>query len=218
MSDSTASAVRRIGVYGGAFDPPHRAHEALARAALEQLALDELRLLPTGAPWHRATAVSPAAHRLAMVQAAFGDWPGVVIDTREIDRAASGQPTYTVDTLQALATEQPGAELWLLMGEDQYRSLPAWHQAARVRELARLAVARRDAPGWAESTGAAASQGGDTDTDTVRRPPERWLNLPLMPDSATAVRHRVADGQGADRMVAPAVARYIAEHQLYRRP
>ena len=73
---------RRVGLFGGAFDPPHCAHVAIARAALDQLALDELRIIPTGVAWHKSRSLSPAADRLAMVRLAFADLPGIVIDER----------------------------------------------------------------------------------------------------------------------------------------
>ena len=73
---------RRIGIFGGAFDPPHLAHVALAQAAVTQLGLDELRVFPTGQAWHKARALTGAAHRLAMAKLAFGAVPGAVVDDR----------------------------------------------------------------------------------------------------------------------------------------
>ncbi len=93
---------RRIGLLGGAFDPPHRAHQALARAAIEQMQLSELRILPTGQAWHKARPLSPAPHRLAMARLAFEGLPQATVDDRELRREG---PTYTVDTLRELAAE-----------------------------------------------------------------------------------------------------------------
>ena len=97
------SQARRIGLFGGAFDPPHKAHVALARAALAQLKLDELRIIPTGQAWHKSRTLSPAADRLAMVKLAFADLAGVLIDERELHR---GGASYTIDTVLALRAEQ----------------------------------------------------------------------------------------------------------------
>ena len=103
-----SAAPRKVGLFGGSFDPPHVAHVALAEAALGQLGLDELRILPTGQAWHKSRALTAAEHRLAMARLAFGHLPGAVVDDRELLRAGA---TYTIDTLRELAAEQPGAQL-----------------------------------------------------------------------------------------------------------
>ena len=114
------NTAKRIGVFGGAFDPPHLAHVALVRSAIEALQLDEVRVLPTGQAWHRSGHLTEASHRLAMTRLAFTEVPQARVDDREIRRTG---PSYTVDTLTEIATEHPGAQLYLLIGEDQRRSL-----------------------------------------------------------------------------------------------
>ena len=194
-------AVKRVGMFGGAFDPPHVAHVALARAAVEQLQLDELRIIPTGDAWHKAQALSPAAHRLAMARIAFGELPHTVIDERELRRPG---PTYTIDTLRELKAEQPQAELFLIMGEDQAVSLTRWREWRAIPGLATICMAAR----------------ASTDADAPRALPVeaelKLLRLPEMPESATEVRGRVAAGEGIDHLVPPGVARYIAQHSLYQ--
>ena len=96
----------RIGVFGGAFDPPHLAHRALLETALDELKLDRLHVVPTGEAWHKPRQLTAAAHRLAMVQLAFGDVPKICIDTREINRVG---PSYTIDSLRQMAAEAAGA-------------------------------------------------------------------------------------------------------------
>ena len=96
MNPAPAQA-KRIGVFGGAFDPPHLAHMALVKTAVADLQLDELRVIPTGQAWHKPRALSPAHHRLAMAQLAFADLPNVLVDPRETQRVG---PSYTVDTLR----------------------------------------------------------------------------------------------------------------------
>ncbi len=195
------SAVRRVGMFGGAFDPPHLAHVALARAAVEQLKLDELRIFPTGDAWHKANVLSPAAHRLAMTRIAFGDLPHTVIDERELRRPG---PTYTIDTLRELKAEQPDAELFLIMGEDQAVSLTSWREWQAIPALATICMAAR----------------ASTDADAPRALPAevelKLLRLPEMPESATEVRERVAAQEGIDHLVPPGVARYIDQHSLYQ--
>ncbi|MFN4003736.1 MAG: nicotinate (nicotinamide) nucleotide adenylyltransferase [Hylemonella sp.] len=199
-----SAPARRLGVFGGAFDPPHRAHRALAEAALQQLALDELRIIPTGQAWHKSRSLTAAAHRLAMCRLAFGDLPRTVLDDREIRRAG---PSYTLDTLRELQAEQPGAELYLVMGQDQAEALPSWRHWEQIVELAILCVADRD---------------GLSGEPTHFVPPAalaarfRSLHMPGMPISATGIRAQVAAGQGVAALVSPAVARYIEDHHLYQ--
>lgn len=194
---------RRVGVFGGAFDPPHVAHAALARAAVDQLALDELRILPTGDAWHKSRTLSPAGHRLAMARLAFADLPRVVVDDRELRRAG---PTYTVDTLRELLAEQPGVQLFLVMGEDQAAALTRWHDWETVVALAVIVVAGR-----------AATPG---ETRAALPPQARFqpLALPAMAASATAIRSLVGSGRPIADLVAPGVASYIDRHHLYQQP
>lgn len=197
----------RIGVFGGAFDPPHNAHVALVQAALAQLGLSELRIFPTGDAWHKKRALSGGEHRLAMAQLAFEALPGAVVDARELQRAG---PTYTLDTLRELQQEQPGAELVLIMGADQAAWLPQWHGWREILGMAAIAVARR--PG--------ATDGNPFDPHGLPDlpPGARFENLTLAPmdTSATEVRTRAAQGQDFFHLVPPAVARYIDQHHLYR--
>ena len=191
----------RAGMFGGAFDPPHRAHLALARAAIDQLALDRLYVFPTGDAWHKQRTLSAAEHRLAMARLAFAGLPQVRVDDRELKRAG---PTYSVDTLRELQAELPGAQLHLLMGEDQAAGFTGWHQWQEIARLAVLCVAGR---GSGEGVAALQALPG------VR---VVTLSLPQMPESATAIRARLTAGQDVHALVEPAVASYIESHHLYR--
>jgi nicotinate-nucleotide adenylyltransferase len=190
----------RVGMFGGAFDPPHVAHVALARAAVEQLQLDELRIFPTGDAWHKSQVLSPAAHRLAMARIAFGDLARTVIDDRELRRPG---PTYTIDTLRELKAELPQARLFLVMGEDQAVSLTRWREWPAIAALATICMAARP------------SGSADAPRALPAEAQLHLLRLPEMPESATEVRARVAAGEGVDHLVPPGVARYIAQHSLY---
>ena len=130
----------RIGLFGGAFDPPHGAHVALARAAVEQLGLDRLHVAPTGMAWHKAQTLSAAAHRLAMCRLAFGGLPKVFVDDRELRR---GGPTYTIDTLTELRAQYPGAELFLQIGADQAAAFHTWRRAGEIVDMAVISIAVR---------------------------------------------------------------------------
>jgi len=196
--------VRRIAVFGGAFDPPHAAHVALVRAALQELQLDELRIIPTGHAWHKARPLSPPQHRLAMARLAFADLPQVVVDARETERAG---PSYTVDTLRELKKEWPDAELFLLMGEDQARALPTWHAWQEILQTAIICVADRG--DW---------KGSKPRFFAPKRYESRFRHLPMpaVPLSATEIRARIAARQALGPLVFESVARYIEDHHLYQ--
>lgn len=198
------TAAKRIGVFGGAFDPPHAAHVALAQSAVADLQLDELRVIPTGQAWHKSRSLSPAPHRFAMAQLAFSGVPRVVIDPRETQRSG---PSYTVDTLRELQAQWPEAKLFLIMGEDQARALPNWREWQEVLQLAIICVAEREdlnktiprflAPKAQESR-------------------FRRLPMPAIPVSATDIRARIAAHQSVVPLVFESVARYIDHHHLYQ--
>jgi nicotinate-nucleotide adenylyltransferase len=206
------AAVQRMGVFGGAFDPPHLAHVALVEAALAQLHLDRVHVLPTGQAWHKPRKLSDAAHRLAMTRLAFAHQPQVVVDEREILRAG---PSYTVDTLHELQNEYPDAQLYLLIGDDQRRSLPSWHQMGEIGRIAIICAAGRDMAvrAWNDNPGAPDTPLPMSDTLQARI---RSLDMPPMPHSATDIRVLAATEQALTGWLSPAVERYIHDHHLYR--
>ena len=191
----------RIGLFGGSFDPVHRAHLALARQALDDLRLDELRWVPAGNPWQKVRAITPAADRMAMLERAIADEPRFVLERCELQRSG---PSYTLDTVRELQATTQGAMWFLLIGLDQYRNLHTWHGFEDLLQRVTLAVAQR--PG---------SEAAATDP-RVRAAPQVALQMPPMDISATDIRARVAAGQAIDTLVPPAVAQYIHQHRLYR--
>ena len=207
MIQNGAGKPRRIGVFGGAFDPPHHAHVALAKAALEQFHLDVLHVIPTGHAWHKARALSAPQHRLAMARLAFGDIDGVLVDARELERAG---PTYTIDTLKSLQSENSGCQLHLFIGADQFATFGQWHKWKEILEIAIICIADR--------TESATTQ---IPFDVYAQHNHRFctLKLPLMPVSATQIRQALASGaataEETRKWVPEAVARYISLHQLY---
>ncbi len=201
---TSASSPQRIGVFGGAFDPPHLGHVALAKAAIAELSLDKLLVIPTGHAWHKARALSPAEHRLAMATLAFADIPEVQVDAREIQRSGA---SYTVDTLRELHAENPGAVLYLLIGEDQALALHTWHESEALPAIAIICVAAR-----ADSTGAK----GQFDALSAEISGLTVLHMPPTPVSATEIRQHVASGESIAPLVFEPVARYIDQHLLYR--
>jgi nicotinate-nucleotide adenylyltransferase len=212
MNAAPAEAPRRVGLFGGAFDPPHDAHVALARAAIEQLRLDRLHITPTGDAWHKSRPLSPAADRLAMCRLAFGGLPGVVVDDRELRRDG---PTYTIDTLTELRAQYPAAELFLQIGADQAAAFQRWRRVDDIVALATISIAAR-----ADLAGANGPFDLKNPLPGVAVDPARVrvLAVPALPHSATEVRRRVAAGLGVGHLVAAPVAGYIAEHHLYLQP
>jgi len=199
---------RRIGVFGGAFDPPHNAHVALAGAAIAQFGLDTLFVVPTGHAWHKSQALSAPAHRLAMARLAFESIPHVQVDEREVQRPG---PTFTIDTLLALQAENPGAQIYLFIGADQFAAFRQWHRWQDILDIAIICIAGR-----------AQSMPAQPQFEAYESRSSRFtlLDLPLMPVSATQIRQLTASGAATageiTRLVPEAVARYISLHQLYR--
>ncbi|MDR6602942.1 nicotinate-nucleotide adenylyltransferase [Achromobacter deleyi] len=195
--------MKRIGLLGGSFDPVHVAHVALARNALQTLGLAAVQLIPAANPWQRAALHATGEQRCDMLELAIAGQDGLVVNPIEIER---GGPTYTIDTLRALPRD--ARYVWLL-GADQLANFCTWRNWRDIASLVDLAVATR--PG------------------TPLKPPAElsaWLDehghrleeLPFAPMavSASEIRRRLAAGESTDGLLPPAVAAYIAAHQLYR--
>lgn len=204
--------LRSLIVFGGTFDPPHLAHVRLAMLARQAVSAEAVAFVPAAvSPLKRGHDASPPADRLAMLRLAVSDEPLAVVLTDELDRAADGKPSYTVDTLESLrARLSPTVTLHLLIGADQLRLFPRWHRSDRIVELAEPLVMVRP-PDTRDALLAALPAGLDP-----REWAPRLLDLPMLDLSATKVRQRARDGLSLDGLVHPEVARYIAEHGLYR--
>ena len=204
-TDLRACAPARIGLLGGSFDPPHLAHLALARTALQALHLDELWWLPAGQPWQKVgRALADGTHRAAMVRLLVQDEPRFRLDARELDRPG---PTFTVDTVRECRAERPDAAFFLILGQDQYGRLDTWREWPALLGEVTLAVAARSGQPPLPPPALAAH-------------PHRLEVLPLpdMPESSTALREALTRGDEVSPMVGQAVAGYIARHHLYRGP
>lgn len=193
------SKLARVGLFGGSFDPPHRAHAALARTAMQSLALDQVRWVPAGQPWQKTRRISDAVHREAMVRLDIAQEPAWTLDRIELERSG---PSLTLDTVTTLQAQQPGTEWVLLIGGDQYANLHTWHGWEALLLRVTLAVAHR--PGLHAAPNAA-----------VLRHPHRVVPLPMQDISSTDIRQRVSQGQDIRQLVSPAVASYIDQHRLY---
>jgi nicotinate-nucleotide adenylyltransferase len=195
----------KLGVVGGTFDPIHLGHVAMAEAAASCAGLDRVLLVPARVPPHRAPATAPAEDRLAMARLAAGDRPGLEVCDIELRRDG---PSYTVDTLRALARERPDAELYLVLGWDAARELRSWHEPDAVQRIARLVVVSR--PGYPTP--------GERDLAAAGIDPGRVLLCDVRtPDvDSTDVRRLAAAGESLAGLVDPAVQSYVHSNGLYR--
>ena len=192
-----------IGVFGGTFDPIHHGHLAIAEEAREALGLASVRFVPAAAsPFKTDRTVTPAEHRMAMVEAAIAGNPHFQVSRMELDRPA---PSYTVDTLETLASCGPES-LWLILSSEALAGLPRWREPYLVLDLARLAVVPRGGSAWVG------------EHFPGREDRFAFLGGPLLPISGSVVRRRAAAGRSVRYLVPDAVARYIVQHRLYRDP
>ena len=199
-------AVKRLGVFGGTFDPPHLGHLALAAAARQQLELETVWFMPAGRPSLKPGLVTPAAVRAEMVALTTRGRAGYRVSRDELNRPGV---SYTVDTLARLRQQMgPDAEIYFIISWQTLEQFPGWRQPERILELAKLAAAPRP--------GAAAPDL----TALEKRLPGIGARLALieMPPrdiSATMIRQRVARGQSLRGLVTPAVEDFIRRRGLY---
>ncbi len=194
----TSTASLRIGLFGGTFDPPHVGHLVTAVNVRHALNLDIVILMVANDPWQKSGArdVTTAEDRFAMVEAAVSVVDGVIAGRDEIDR---GGPSYTADTLMALAEKHPGAELFTIVGDDAAAGLTSWTRVEQVAQYSQLVVV--DRPGVA-----------------VELPKQfNWLRVesPRLEVSSTDLRSRFSDGRPLDYLVTEPVLRVIEERGLY---
>ena len=194
-----------LGILGGTFNPPHVAHLVCARAALEQLGLDRVALVPVAAPPHKPLPDDPGPEvRLELSRRAAAGDERLEVSDIEVRR---GGPSYTVATLEEIHAERPEDELTFIAGGDMAASLPAWREPERVLELARFAVAEREGAEREEIERRTAGLAG--------RERIVFFDMPRLDVSSSEVRARVAAGRPIDELVPPAVAAYIDERGLY---
>jgi nicotinate-nucleotide adenylyltransferase len=197
----------RLGILGGTFDPIHFGHLLVSEEARVALQLDRVLLVPAGDPPHKPDeAVSPVAHRLAMIRLAIADNPAFAISTVDVDRPG---PHYSVDTIRLLrqAWSTDAQHTFFIMGADSLFQLPTWHHPERLVELCRLAVAAR--PGYrADLSGLEVVLPG-------LRGRVDWLEMPVLSISSSDLRRRIQAGRSIRYQTPAAVARYVTEHGLY---
>ena len=194
---------QKIGLFGGSFDPVHRQHLELAKAALAQFELDQVAFIPAKQSPFKAEAPASTEDRAAMLKLAIADEPHFSIDQQELLRPA---PSYTYDTVISYREQSPSAQLFLIIGSDQLPALDQWHYAEQILAETTLLVAPRpDYP--------------------LRLPPNAHsLDIPAKADSSTKIRNffdvptfRRSDVQTLNELLDPNVINYITEHHLYEK-
>ena len=189
----------RLGIFGGTFDPPHVGHLVTAVNVRHDLGLDRVLLVVNDQPWQKLGTrdITSADDRYAMVEAAVGRVEGLEASRVEIDR---GGMSYTADTLAILLDEDPGRELFVILGSDAAAGLPTWERADEVRSLATIVVVER--PGAREA-----------------EPPLGWswvrVEVPRLEVSSTDLRARVAEGRPLDYLLTPDVIATVEARGLY---
>lgn len=208
--------MKKIGIFGGAFDPIHHGHLRPALEVLEAFKLDSLRFLPTGQPPHRPHPVAPAELRLAMVRAAVAEERRFQVDEREI---RSRRASYTVDSLTELRGEFRDDALFLLVGMDAFLGFPGWHRWRELFQLAHVVVAHR--PSWtmpAEGPLAEEVQSRRaTDPDVTRNSGQVFLQaVTQLEISSTRVREAASLGRDLRYLVPDAVQALLLDSNCYR--
>lgn len=185
----------RIGIYGGSFDPPHIGHRVLARDAVENLGLDRLFIVPTGIQPLKTGKTDGASpeHRLEMARLAFAGDERVSVDETEVRRPGL---SFTVDTLESYSSDNPGSEIFLLLGRDSFESLDRWKQPERIRQLSTIALIERGKSSEVEKGVVVAAT--------------RRIDV-----SSSEIRERRMAGKSIAGFVPDAVLKYIDTHNLY---
>jgi nicotinate-nucleotide adenylyltransferase len=193
-----------VGIFGGAFDPPHVGHVVLLQSARARFGLDRILVVPTGQPPHKE-AHSSAEVRYRLAELAFERIPGVQLWDRELRTEG---PSYTVDTVRAATQELPGDDLVVLVGADQLAHFLEWREPDAILELARLGVATR--PGYPPET-------LEPVLSRIARPDRIELfRIPSYPLTSTALRARLERGDSVEGVVPRSVAVEIDRLGLYR--
>jgi nicotinate-nucleotide adenylyltransferase len=196
---------RKIGIFGGTFDPVHLGHLIIASEMQYELELELVLWVPAGDPPHKPDQIiTPARHRVRMLELALAGREDFVIDHTDLERAG---PSYTADTVARIQAQHPEDQMIFLMGADSLRDLHTWREPERILAVAELGVARRP------------DVEVDLEASIERLPPLRGrvtiVDVPLIGITSRDLRHRVANDEPIAYQIPFAVERYIMEFSLY---
>lgn len=186
--------MKRIGILGGTFDPPHLGHLIIAEEVRLALELDEIWFIPTYTPPHKDDAKTEVHDRIKMVELAIETNPHFKINTIEIKRSGK---SYTIDTMEELTSLHPDYKFYFLIGADMVEYLPNWHRIDELIELVSFVGVQRS--GYKL----------ETDYNILT------LNIPLIDISSTEIRKRLQNNRSANYLVPERVYAYIRGERLY---
>jgi nicotinate-nucleotide adenylyltransferase len=196
---------RRLGIFGGSFDPVHLGHLVLAEQCRVQGELDRVLFVPAARPPHKSDRELTAFHhRVEMLTLAISGNPAFAVDELEKDRPG---PSYTVDTLEAIHRREPAAELWLILGADSVVDLPKWYEPGRIVEMAGLLVVGR--PGMTMPDAA------ELHRDLGRTVRTCAVESPLIGIASRDVRRHLTEGRSVRYQIPRAVEAYLEDKKLY---
>ena len=191
-------AAQRIGLFGGSFDPVHLGHTMVARAAVDELALDRLFIIPAArSPFKPEDEPAPAAVRLEWLRLAFVEEPRCEIDAQEIEREGV---SFSIDTVREVAERFPEAELFYLIGADHVPTLPEWREAEALARLTNFVVVPRS---------------GETESQFPEPFRGQVLRGQPVEISASDIRQRLREGKSVEHLVPPGVAVALKTGHIY---
>jgi nicotinate-nucleotide adenylyltransferase len=201
IASSNTKKLKSIALYGGSFDPVHKAHLELARTALENCDLESVIFVPAAqSPLKNSAALAEDSDRVEMLRLATTGEPRFEVDTCEIER---GGTSYTVDTVKAYRAAHEGCRLHWIIGADQFELLPQWRCIEEIASMITFIVLRRPGHSIVESA--------------VKGLRFVTIDAPLMPHSSTKIRASIAEGQSVVDLLPPAVEAFISSRGLYTR-
>lgn len=195
----------KTGIFGGAFNPPHVGHAAIAREAADYLKLRRLLVIPSFESPHKQTKLMPFEDRAEMCRRAFSDIGGKCeVEICDIERRMGGV-SYTINTIRELKKIYPDSEFYLIIGSDMLFTFREWFRYESILKECRVCAVPRS---------------GDSMTDMMEFATEmgrvRVIPADIPGVSSTEIRERIAQGQSLEGLVSESVAEYIAEKGLYK--
>ncbi len=206
---------RKVGLFGGTFDPIHLGHLLTVNHVRQRVGLDSVHLVPAARPVHRSQPVASEQHRMEMVRLAVDDFPGLVADDRELRRQGK---SYSIDTICSLRLDYPDVRFALIVGMDQALAFDSWHRWEEILDQVDLIVMQRpdtlapeSKPGWWQEREAddLSMPRGAAKAIIVVPVPQLWI-------SGTALRRAISRGDNLSHQLTPGVLNYINQFNLYR--
>ncbi|WLR49914.1 nicotinate-nucleotide adenylyltransferase [Bacillus tianshenii] len=186
--------MKRVGIIGGTFDPPHNGHLLIAEEVRSALSLEQIWFMPSNVPPHKERKVTDSMHRIEMVRRAIGENQHFAMQLIEFERDGR---SYTIDTLKLLKQQHPDTEFFFIIGADMVEYLPKWHRIDELMEIVQFVGVKR--PGY------------QFQTDY----PVQYVDVPQFDVSSTSLRERFEKGRNTVYLLPDIVKNYIEENQLY---